>query len=63
MRISLGRVAGIFDKTRGPPKYIMKQLVETLANEPRDYRSVLDAGVEAGDLQSLYRTMDSRFLA
>ena len=48
MRISFDRVAEIFDKTRGPPKHILKQLAETLANELRDYRSVLDAGVEAG---------------
>jgi ubiquinone/menaquinone biosynthesis C-methylase UbiE len=48
MRISFDRVAGIFDKTRGPPKHIMKKLVKTLTNELRDYKTILDAGVGTG---------------
>ena len=48
MRISFDRVAEIFDKTRGPPKHIMKQLVKTLADELLDYRRILDVGVGTG---------------
>jgi ubiquinone/menaquinone biosynthesis C-methylase UbiE len=48
MRISFDRVAEIFDRTRGPPKQVMEQLVKTLVNELRDYGTILDAGVGTG---------------
>lgn len=48
MRISFDCASEIYDKTRGPPKAVMKQLVETLINELRGYTTVLDAGVGTG---------------
>lgn len=48
MRISFDCAAEFYDKTRGPPKCAMKQLVRTLVNELEDYRSILDVGVGTG---------------
>ena len=48
MRISFDCASEIYDKTRGPPEAVMKQLVETLINELRGYTTVLDAGVGTG---------------
>jgi len=47
-RIPFNSVAHIYDKTRGLPKHVMQQLIETLASELNDYETVLDAGVGTG---------------
>lgn len=48
MRISFDRAAQFYDKTRGPPEPIMKQLIKTLANGLKGYGTILDAGVGTG---------------
>jgi len=50
MRISFNRIADVFDKTRGLPENVMKQLVKKLTDELHDHRVVLDAGVGTGRL-------------
>jgi ubiquinone/menaquinone biosynthesis C-methylase UbiE len=47
-RISFDPVAEVFDKTRGPPDHVMKQLLKILERELRDCNTVLDAGVGTG---------------
>jgi len=47
-RISFDPVAQIFDKTRGPPEHVMKQLLNMLAKELSACRTILDAGVGTG---------------
>ncbi|MFQ6073893.1 MAG: class I SAM-dependent methyltransferase [Candidatus Bathyarchaeia archaeon] len=47
-RISFNSVAHIYDRTRGPPEHVMKQLLETLTSELNSYRTVLDAGIGTG---------------
>lgn len=47
-RIPYNSVAHIFDKTRGPPEHVMKQLLEALTSELSDYRTIMDAGVGTG---------------
>lgn len=47
-RIPFNSVAHIYDKTRGPPEPVMKQLLKTLASELSGYRTILDAGVGTG---------------
>jgi ubiquinone/menaquinone biosynthesis C-methylase UbiE len=48
MRVSFDSVAQIYDKTRGPPGRIMKQLGDTLIGELQGHRMVLDVGVGTG---------------
>lgn len=48
MRISFDSVAQVYDKTRGPPKQVMKQLVKVLTDELKRYETVLDVGVGTG---------------
>jgi ubiquinone/menaquinone biosynthesis C-methylase UbiE len=48
MRISFDSAAEIYDKTRGPPKQVMKQLIKALASELRGYKTALDIGVGTG---------------
>ena len=48
MRMSFDSVAEIYDKTRGPPKQVMKQLIETLVSELHGYKTILDVGVGTG---------------
>ncbi|UCD26093.1 MAG: class I SAM-dependent methyltransferase [Candidatus Bathyarchaeota archaeon] len=48
MRISFDSAAEIYDKTRGPPKQVMKQLVKALASELHGYKTALDVGVGTG---------------
>lgn len=48
MRIPFNSVAHIYDRTRGPPEHVMKQLLKTLTSELSDYRTILDAGVGTG---------------
>lgn len=48
MRISFDCAADIYDKTRGPPRQVMKQLIETLSNELQGYRTILDTGAGTG---------------
>lgn len=48
MRIPFDRVAEVYDKTRGPPRHVMEQLVKVLVDELRKYRTILDAGVGTG---------------
>lgn len=48
MRISFDSAAQIYDKTRGPPRQVMKQLIKTLTKELRGYKTILDAGVGTG---------------
>ncbi len=48
MKISFDLAAEIYDKTRGPPEQVMKQLVKTLIDELHGYNTVLDAGVGTG---------------
>ncbi len=47
-RIPFNSVAHIYDKTRGPPEHVMKQLLKTLTSELSDYTTILDAGVGTG---------------
>lgn len=47
-RQSFDRVAEVFDKTRGPPEHVMKQLVSRIVGEIEDRGAVLDAGVGTG---------------
>jgi len=47
-RISFDPVAQVFDKTRGPPEHVRKQLVDVLAKELISYKTILDAGVGTG---------------
>lgn len=48
MRISFDSVAQVYDRTRGPPGHVMKQLSDTLIGELRGYKTVLDVGVGTG---------------
>jgi ubiquinone/menaquinone biosynthesis C-methylase UbiE len=48
MRVSFDRAAEFYDRTRGPPKRAMKQLVRTFANELQGYRNIIDVGVGTG---------------
>lgn len=48
MRISFDSAAEIYDKTRGPPRHVMKQLLETLISELRGHETILDVGVGTG---------------
>jgi ubiquinone/menaquinone biosynthesis C-methylase UbiE len=48
MRISFDSAAEIYDETRGPPRLVMEQLIETLAGELHQYKTVLDVGVGTG---------------
>lgn len=48
MRISFDSAAEFYDKTRGPSKQVMKQLIKVLTKELSGYRSILDAGVGTG---------------
>ncbi|MDH5447574.1 MAG: class I SAM-dependent methyltransferase [Candidatus Bathyarchaeota archaeon] len=48
MRISFDSAAEIYDKTRGPPRQIMNQLVKTLISELSCYETILDIGVGTG---------------
>jgi len=48
MRISFNSVAHIYDRTRGPPEHVMKQLLQTLTSELSSYRTIFDAGVGTG---------------
>jgi ubiquinone/menaquinone biosynthesis C-methylase UbiE len=47
-RISFDPVAEVFDKTRGPPDHVMKQLLKILEKELRGCNTILDAGVGTG---------------
>jgi len=47
-RISFDPIAQVFDKTRGPPEHVRKQLLDVLANELIGYKTILDAGVGTG---------------
>ena len=47
-RVSFDPVAQVFDKTRGPPEHIRKQLVDVLTKELIGYKTILDAGVGTG---------------
>ncbi|NIO37061.1 class I SAM-dependent methyltransferase, partial [Candidatus Bathyarchaeota archaeon] len=47
-RIPFNSVAHIYDRTRGPPEHVMKQLLEALTSELSDYRTIMDAGVGTG---------------
>lgn len=47
-RISFDPVAQVFDKTRGPPEHVRKQLVDALAKELIGSKTILDAGVGTG---------------
>ncbi len=47
-RVSFDPVAQVFDKTRGPPEHVRKQLLDVLAKELIDYKTILDAGVGTG---------------
>lgn len=48
MRISFDSAAEIYDKTRGPPRQVMNQLVKTLISELSCYETILDVGVGTG---------------
>ena len=48
MRISFDSAAEIYDKTRGPPRQVMKQLIKTLADELCGYKTVIDVSVGTG---------------
>jgi len=48
MRISFDSAAEIYDKTRGPPRQVMKKLVTTLISELSCYETILDVGVGTG---------------
>lgn len=48
LTISFDRVADIYDRTRSLPSEVMARLVETLANELSDYKTILDVGVGTG---------------
>ena len=48
MRISFDRAAEFYDKTRGPPEPVMKQLINRLVNELKGYGNIIDAGVGTG---------------
>jgi len=47
-RTSFDPIAEVFDKTRGPPKYVMGKMLDALSKELRGYRTILDAGVGTG---------------
>lgn len=47
-RISFDPVAEVFDKTRGPPERVMKQLLKILEKNLRGCKTILDAGVGTG---------------
>ena len=47
-RISFDPVAQVFDKTRGLPEHVMKQLLEALTEELLEYKTILDAGTGTG---------------
>jgi len=47
-RISFDPVAEVFDKTRGPPDHVMKQLLKILGKELHGCDTILDAGVGTG---------------
>jgi len=47
-RISFDAVAQVFDRTRGLPKGVMKQLLEVLTEELLKYKTILDAGTGTG---------------
>ncbi|MGD8507102.1 MAG: hypothetical protein PVF15_10625, partial [Candidatus Bathyarchaeota archaeon] len=47
-RISFDTVSHVYDKTRGPPEHVKKQLFGTLVNELSNYKTILDAGVGTG---------------
>ncbi len=48
MRISFDSAADFYDRTRGPPKPVMKQLIRRLRNELSGCKMILDAGVGTG---------------
>jgi ubiquinone/menaquinone biosynthesis C-methylase UbiE len=48
MRISFDSAAEFYDRTRGPSRQVMKQLIKVLTKELSGYRSILDAGVGTG---------------
>lgn len=47
-RQSFDRVAEVFDKTRGPPEHVMKQLINRIVEELENCKTILDAGVGTG---------------
>jgi len=47
-RISFDSVAQVFDKTRGPPEHVRRQLLVDLRRELMEYKTILDAGVGTG---------------
>lgn len=48
MRISFDPAAEFYDRTRGPSRHVMEQLVRILVNELSGYCTILDAGVGTG---------------
>lgn len=48
MRVSFDRAAEFYDRTRGPPKHAMKQLVRTFVTELQSYGNIIDIGVGTG---------------
>jgi ubiquinone/menaquinone biosynthesis C-methylase UbiE len=48
MRISFDSAAEIYDKTRGPARQVMKQLIKTLIGELSCHETILDVGVGTG---------------
>jgi len=48
MRVSFDSAAEFYDRTRGPSRRVMKQLIKVLIKELSGYRSILDAGVGTG---------------
>ena len=48
MRVSFDHAADFFDETRGPPPSAMNQLINTLVDELKGHRLVLDVGVGTG---------------
>jgi ubiquinone/menaquinone biosynthesis C-methylase UbiE len=48
MKISFDRVAEIYDKTRGLPPEVMREIVQALAQELKGYKTILDVGVGTG---------------
>jgi len=55
--ISFDRVAEIYDKTRGLPLAIMEKVVQNIANELKDCRKILDAGVGTGRFAKPLQTL------